>query len=196
MKMSKSNRSARKELQRLCGKGCFFKRAGCEKKIEKLGYIKTFKTFLKKMKYSGKKISYQLTYHHLKHRSEGGETTVENGAVIEEVAHQYMHSLPRDQEEVVNDMIREFKMGYGIVSGNGEYVDGGVISLDFNELGEDTIDIPLYSGLILDKDKPQYKKSKRQKREEKIANLKNPSRAKQKRETRELIEEDWENDNR
>ena len=35
-----------------------------------------------------------------------------NGAIINELAHRYMHSLPRSQEEVINDYIREWKKRY------------------------------------------------------------------------------------
>ena len=50
-----------------------------------------------------------MTLHHLKHRSEGGATSERNGAVISTLAHQYLHSLPREQEEVINGMLREYK---------------------------------------------------------------------------------------
>ena len=100
--MSKSNKTARQELERICGKGCMFKRARCAQRIEEMGGIKTFKVFVKEKKFRGKKISYQMTFHHLKHKSEGGQTSIENGANVEEIAHQYMHSLPREQEDMGN----------------------------------------------------------------------------------------------
>ena len=34
---------------------------------------------------------------------------MENAAIINELAHRYMHSLPRNQEEIINDYIREWK---------------------------------------------------------------------------------------
>lgn len=68
--MSSGNRSAKRELEKIYGKGCFFARAKCAEKIETIGGIKTFKTFLRDRKFKGKKISHQITYHHLKHRSE------------------------------------------------------------------------------------------------------------------------------
>ena len=42
----------------------------------------------------------------------GGPTSEENGAIINELAHRYMHSLPRNQEEIINDYIREWKRRY------------------------------------------------------------------------------------
>ena len=50
-----------------------------------------------------------MNYHHLKHKSEGGETTIENGAIVSALAHMYMHSLPREQEEFINDELRKYK---------------------------------------------------------------------------------------
>ncbi len=50
-----------------------------------------------------------MNLHHLKHKSEGGATNVENGAVINSLAHMYIHSLPRNQEEYINNLLREYK---------------------------------------------------------------------------------------
>lgn len=69
--MSNSNRSAKKELERIYGKGCFFHRAHVAERIEEIGGIKTFKVFVKEKRFKGKPISHQITYHHLKHKSEG-----------------------------------------------------------------------------------------------------------------------------
>lgn len=187
--MSKSNKTARQELERICGKGCMFKRARCAQRIEEMGGIKTFKVFVKEKKFRGKKISYQMTFHHLKHKSEGGETSVENGANVEEIAHQYMHSLPREQEEVINNMIREFKMGFGIMSGSGEILDAQVVDLNF-DIGEDCITIEAFD-CTREEFEEMQRKAKNKK--EKYKKLKNPTRAMKKKQLRELIdEEDWE----
>ena len=50
-----------------------------------------------------------MTYHHLRHREDGGKANIENGASINALAHCYLHSLPREQEEIVNNMLRDFK---------------------------------------------------------------------------------------
>ena len=92
--------------------GCMFRKSHAEEFIEKVGTIKTYKQFKEQKKYTSKKIK-QLeqmkTLHHLQHKSEGGRTCIENGAIINELAHTYLHSLPRNQEEVINDYIREWK---------------------------------------------------------------------------------------
>ena len=51
----------------------------------------------------------QMNLHHLIHRAEGGKTTVENGAVVNSLAHMYMHSLPREAEEFINEELRQYK---------------------------------------------------------------------------------------
>ena len=38
-----------------------------------------------------------------------GKTNLENGAVVNELAHRYIHSLDRKEEELANDMMREWK---------------------------------------------------------------------------------------
>lgn len=107
-----SNKSVREQLERQYGKGCMFKKSGMEKKIEKKRVIKTYKKFLQEKRYTRKmirKYERMMTLHHLKHRSEGGKTNTENGAVINGLAHIYMHSLPREQEEYINNELRRYK---------------------------------------------------------------------------------------
>jgi len=110
--MSNKNRKVRLELARIYGNGCFFLRSGAEDYIEKLGTIRTYKKYKAGLKFKSKKMKvYEdiLTLHHLVHRSEGGAASVDNGAIINAIAHQYLHSLPRSQEEIINDYIREWK---------------------------------------------------------------------------------------
>lgn len=107
-----SNKKARQKLEKEYGKGDMFKKANIEEKIEKKKTIKTYKKFLEERHYTGKFIKLykkQMNYHHLKHKSEGGETTIENGAIVSALAHMYMHSLPREQEEFINDELRKYK---------------------------------------------------------------------------------------
>lgn len=109
---SKKNRKIREALERIYGEGCMFQKARIEKRIEQLGGIKTYKQFKEEHRYTFKKIKVfegMMTYHHLLHKSENGETSIENGAVVNSLAHTYMHSLPRADEEVINDMLRDYK---------------------------------------------------------------------------------------
>lgn len=110
--MSNKNRSIRIALTRIYGPGCMFLRSGAENYIEKLGNIKTYKTYKQSLHYKPKKIEVLEeieTLHHLQHKAEGGHTDIYNGAIINMLAHQYIHTLPRNQEELINDYIREWK---------------------------------------------------------------------------------------
>ena len=134
-----------------------------------MGGIRTYKAFEKERRFKGVKISHQITYHHLQHQSEGGPTTIANGANIEEIVHQYIHSLPREQEEIINNMLREFKLNYLVTTGQMEILDCGSFELTNPT---DFITIPVYN----------YNKEQKRKR------LKNPTRAMKKREFRKEIE--------
>ena len=197
--MSNSNRSAKKELERIYGKGCFFNRAKVAEQIEAMGGIKTFKVFVQEKRFKGKPISHQITYHHLKHKSEGGKATVENGANVEEVAHQYLHSLPRNQEEIINNMLREFKLNCVMMTGDGQVQEAQSISFNF---GEDVLVIPLYDNderhnpevaRQQAEERERAKHTKDYKKKKKYERLQNPTRAMKKRELQKMIkeEEDW-----
>lgn len=180
--MSEDNSKARRRLEKIYGKGCMFKKAHIEEQIEALQtkrIIKSYKVFLKETKYTGKKIRQlegNMTYHHLRHRSEGGKTDVENGAIVNEMAHRYMHSLPREDEEVINNMLRKFKIQGGTLTATEQGLqiqDSFGIDLDYKLNDEDVITIPVY-----DNTKEDY--IKRQKF----------NRAKVKRETQRFIDDE------
>lgn len=173
------NTKGRHQLEQIYGKGCMFKKANVEQQIEALKskrIIKSYKVFLKEMKYTLKKIRQlegNMTYHHLKHRSEGGKTSIQNGAIVNELAHRYMHSLPREDEEVINDMIREFKLSGGVMVPLEKGIDVQPIELELDFDMSDCITIPVY-----DNTKEDYEKRKKF------------NRAKMKRETQQFIEDE------
>ena len=114
-----SNKSVRLLLEMIYGKGCMFKKANIPERLEGTK-IKGYKQFIEEQHYKLKKINQlerNLTLHHLKHQADGGETTIENGVVINELAHRYLHSLPRDEEEIINNMLREYKTSLEIKGG-------------------------------------------------------------------------------
>ena len=106
------------------------------------GCEETYKVYVAETKFKGKKIrklEQTLTYHHLEHKVDGGPTTLENGAVINELAHRYIHSLPRQQEEIINNMLREFKLQCGILIPNETGITLSqpiTIDLDFDDTDE------------------------------------------------------------
>jgi len=129
-----SNKKKREELERIYGKGCMFERSKAEEYISTLPKIKGYKQFIKEQHFTSKEIAIlkkRMNYHHLQHKSEGGPTSNENGAEVSELAHRYMHSLPRNQEEIVNNHIRQWKLDFVTLSTE-TVIDSGKIDIDLN----------------------------------------------------------------
>lgn len=109
---SHKNKAIRERLERIYGKGCMFQKAHIAQRIEEIGGITTYKQYIQQHKYTFKKVKkleQTMTLHHLKHRSEEGRTSEQNGAIVNALAHGYLHSLPRHEEEIVNNMLRDYK---------------------------------------------------------------------------------------
>lgn len=64
------NKTAKNELIKIYGEHCMFEKARIAERIEAMGGIRTYKSYVAEKRFKGKKISKQLTYHHLKHKSE------------------------------------------------------------------------------------------------------------------------------
>lgn len=132
--MSNGNKSARRKLERIFGKKCMIEAAGIRYiPVEKRRKIKGYTTSQDK-----------LTYHHIKERSKGGKATVENGAIIKGYNHAWLHQLPRDEKEMVNERLKQYKLNVIRMLGNGEIVDSQSLTLDFNFDKQDCITIPVY----------------------------------------------------
>lgn len=164
--MSKKNSKARKQLKKIFGDGCFIERMG-------LREIKGYRT-----------IDRMITYHHIKKKSEGGRATVENGANLAWENHQWLHSLPEEEQDRVNEMIQNWKLAFVEMKGSGKVIQTGTIDskLDFSDLtsDEDCIIIKLEETT-----KEQFEELQRQK-ENKRQKF---NRSKIKRETKKLINE-------
>ena len=78
--MGKSNKRAKAALIEIYGDGCMFEKARIAERIEQMGGIRTYRSYVAEKRFKGKKIAKQLTYHHLVHKSDSGKATVENGA--------------------------------------------------------------------------------------------------------------------
>ena len=151
-----TNKTARQELERIYGKGCMFFKANIPERLRQAGIqIKGYKVFVDEKRYKGKKIKRletTMTYHHLEHNADGGKTNVENGAIVNELAHRYMHSLPRQDEEIINDMLRDYKREFELKGGIIMPTETGLevvqpIQITFGEIDDqDCITIPLYDG--------------------------------------------------
>jgi len=168
------NKSKREELERIYGAGSMFQKARTEEYIETLPRIKGIKQFIKEKHYSGKilkQLRKQMQYHHMKHKSEGGKTTLENGAVVDAVEHPYMHSLPREYEEVINNHIRQWKMDV-LTFTTDKVIDSAEITAEHCRDDAEFIEIPVCE---------YYKFSKKQ--------LRRMRRRQEKRELREKLKE-------
>lgn len=120
--MSKSNKSARKDLESIYGKKDMFTEARIEEQIDELNKtrkkkIKTYREFKEQCRFKSSKeksMEKMLSFHHLKHKQNGGKAEAENGALLSALPHSYLHSLPRDEEEIINNMLREYKANFDV----------------------------------------------------------------------------------
>lgn len=130
--MGKSNKGARRMLERIFGKICM---------IEHLGIHSIPQSKRKKIK-GYRQTDDQLTYHHIHERVNGGRTTISNGALVKGYNHQWLHKLPEKQKQDVNNAIIEFKATVIQIVGNQvQTLDGKFICFDVND-EEETQDVP------------------------------------------------------
>ena len=95
--MSK-NQATREELERIYGSICMLHQG-----LHINGYKKT------KTNYKGKSIAKQLTYHHIKPKSQGGKATIENGAVLCRACHDYLEQSSPHEKAILNHKLQEYK---------------------------------------------------------------------------------------
>lgn len=95
---NKGNKRAKQKLIELYGEECF---------IEKLHLRKD-----KKRTYTGKK-QYervkQLTYHHIREKRNGGQATVENGAILSVENHEWFNKQSEQMQAKMNKCFQEYK---------------------------------------------------------------------------------------
>ena len=138
------NKAKREELEKIYGSGSMFQRSKAEEYISTLPKIKGYQRYIHERKFTTKeirKLVRQMNYHHLKHVSEGGTTTLENGAVVNALEHQYMHNLPRGHEEVINNHIRKWKVDFITLTTEGVQDSGELVQDETTE----TIEIPVHT---------------------------------------------------
>ena len=103
--MSK-NRSVRDLMLKKYGKKCFIEELGLRTKKEIEADIKRYRS-----KGQRKKMD-ELTYHHIVERSNGGETTESNGAILRAINHQWLHRLSLERQAEINRLLQEYKLTY------------------------------------------------------------------------------------
>ena len=86
------NKTARKILEIIYGKHCFIEAAG----IRKICGART--------------LDKTLTYHHIVPVSQGGPTTIKNGAVLARYNHDWLHQQPLHIQNEINEEIEDYKI--------------------------------------------------------------------------------------
>lgn len=127
-----SNKTVRRNLEKLFGKRCMLEASGIRyvprhERIRIKGY---------------KKIQEEVTYHHLIKKEYGGKATIENGALLKRYNHDWLHTLPIEQQEQVNNRLREFKLslleiGYEETK---KRIISGEISFSIPNLEDESVD--------------------------------------------------------
>lgn len=166
-----SNKKRREELERIFGEGSMFQKAKTEEYISTLPKIKGYRRFLKERHFTTKelrKLTKRMNYHHLEHRADGGTTTIENGAVVNEAEHRYIHSLPRNQEEIINNHIRKWKADFISMTTDG-IIDHKEVDIDLNQ---DFIEIPTHDYKPKKVNKKHYEEKQRKREDKEFLKLK------------------------
>lgn len=166
-----SNKKRREELERIFGEGSMFQKAKTEEYISTLPKIKGYRRFLKERHFTTKelrKLTKRMNYHHLEHRADGGTTTIENGAVVNEAEHRYIHSLPRNQEEIINNHIRKWKADFISMTTDG-IIDHKEVDIDLNQ---DFIEIPTHDYKPKKVNKKYYEEKQRKREDKEFLKLK------------------------
>lgn len=73
----------------------------------------------------------QLTYHHILEKSRGGKATIENGALLKERNHIWLHQQPKEVQAKLNMAFQELKRRKDQELGI-EYVDINEIPFELN----------------------------------------------------------------
>ena len=159
--MGKSNKRKKEELIKIYGPKCF---------IEELGLREPTEIDKERKRYKGKKqlkIMDELTYHHIIERCKGGPTTLENGAILRNINHQWLNRQSKERQAEINEMFREYKKKFHRLQiYTAQLTTTGIQKtevIEFEEL-EEFIEIPAYDITPEDQKKyEEYKKKRNQK---------------------------------
>lgn len=140
--MSKSNRRKKEELIKIFGPKCFIE----ELKIRSPEEIEN-----ERKKYTGKKqlkIMDELTYHHILEKSKGGPTTLENGAILRNINHQWFNRLSKERQREINQLFKDYKKNFpkfkiAVVEITTEGIKQAQI-IEYKEEEPEIVTIPVY----------------------------------------------------
>ena len=94
-----SNKRAKEKLIELYGAECFIEKLHL--RVDKEPRCYTSKGQYKRMK--------QLTYHHIQERSNGGQATVENGALLSTENHEWFNRQSKEAQRQMNELFQQYK---------------------------------------------------------------------------------------
>lgn len=129
-----ANKSTKNKLMMKFGKVCFIEELGLRTKEEIQAEMKQYKS-----KGQRKRMD-ELTYHHIIAKCNGGQTTEENGAILRNINHAWLHRLPLEKQAIINQMLIQYKLEH--------YTE-----VDFEEVEELESGIIVASTIIVPKEK-------------------------------------------
>ena len=101
--LMKRNAEMKRRLIGIFGYKCF---------IEELG-IRSHKEIDKDLaRFKGKgqrKKMYALTYHHIVEKCRGGKSSIENGALLRNINHQWFNTLSKERQAEINSLFQAYK---------------------------------------------------------------------------------------
>lgn len=115
----------------------------------------------------------ELTYHHIIERCKGGQTTLENGAILRNINHQWFNRQSKERQTEMNKMFQEYKRNFNKINiATAQLTTQGmqkteIISFEESDSLDDFITIPLEP--MTEEDIKKYEEYKK-KRYEKIKN--------------------------
>ena len=98
-----SNKRAKQKLIELYGAECFIEKLHLRVDTEPRRY--SSKGQYKRMK--------QLTYHHIKEKRNGGQTTVRNGALLSAENHAWFNKQSKEAQKQMNELFQKYKASVG-----------------------------------------------------------------------------------
>lgn len=107
----------------------------------------TSKGQLKRMK--------QLTFHHIKEKSKGGQATEENGALLSAENHEWFNKQPKEVQDKLNQIFQEYKSNF----------DKGIsITSTIEHIKDDTLNYDEFMSLA----KSRYNRAKAKRETQKL----------------------------
>lgn len=94
-----SNKRVKERLIQIYGAECFIEKLHLRVDTEPRKY--TSKGQYKRMK--------QLTYHHIKEKRNGGQTTVRNGALLSAENHAWFNKQSKESQKQMNELFQKYK---------------------------------------------------------------------------------------